>query len=209
MAEGTLSLSEKDKQYQLKMDLMRKDLANMANAIETRIDSKLTTFENGQQIIRSTIETQIDQALKRYSDQIGMLEKKILGQLDDRVLDTKKASQESLGKSLEQAKFDYESLINRLGTQIQDVIARLKQDQQMALVNSKREFEDKIWTFKNEMDDLQKVGKLQGQEDVMKFKEEIRGRLDESELRTHKQFSKLLDETTQAIEDSINTNLIG
>lgn len=43
----------------------------------------------------------------------------------------------------------------------------------------------------------------------MKFKEEIRLRLDESELRTHKQFSKLLDETTQAIEDSINTNLIG
>lgn len=43
----------------------------------------------------------------------------------------------------------------------------------------------------------------------MKFKEEIRTRLDESELRTHKEFSKLLDDTTQAIEDSINTNLIG
>lgn len=54
-----------------------------------------------------------------------------------------------------------------------------------------------------------KTSKLSMQEDVMKFKEEIRTRLDESEIRTHKEFSKLLDDTTQAIEDSINTNLIG
>jgi hypothetical protein len=53
-----------------------------------------------------------------------------------------------------------------------------------------------------------KTSKISMQEDALKFKEEIRQRLDDSELRTHKEFSKLLDDTTQAIEDSINTNLI-
>lgn len=36
----------------------------------------------------------------------------------------------------------------------------------------------------------------------------MRTRIDDSEVRTHKQFSKLLDDTTQAIEDSINANLV-
>lgn len=68
LAEGTLSLSEKDKQYSLKMEMIKKDLATLAQAIETRMDTKLSTIENGQQINKSTIETQMEQALKRYSD---------------------------------------------------------------------------------------------------------------------------------------------
>lgn len=59
------------------------------------------------------------------------------------------------------------------------------------------------------MEDIFKSSKITMQEDQLKFKEEVRQRLDDSELRTHKEFSKLLDDTTQAIEDSINTNLIG
>lgn len=47
LAEGTLSLSEKDKQYGLKMDMFKKDLATLAQAIETRMDTKLSTLENG------------------------------------------------------------------------------------------------------------------------------------------------------------------
>ena len=54
-----------------------------------------------------------------------------------------------------------------------------------------------------------KTSKLSMQEANLKFEEEVRHKLDESELRTHKEFSKLLDDTTQAIEDSINSNLIG
>ena len=68
LAEGTLTLSEKDKQYSLKVDTIKKDLQSLASAIETRIDSKLYSLENGQQVSRSTLEQQVDMALKRYGD---------------------------------------------------------------------------------------------------------------------------------------------
>lgn len=60
LAEGTLSLSDKDKQYTVKMDLMRKELQTLGQAIETKIDSRMTTYENAQQVTRSTIETQLE-----------------------------------------------------------------------------------------------------------------------------------------------------
>ena len=41
-----------------------------------------------------------------------------------------------------------------------------------------------------------KNSKLQVQEANLKFEEEKRSKLDDSELRTHKEFSKLLDDTT-------------
>jgi hypothetical protein len=47
LAEGTLSLSEKDKQYQVKMEMMRKELTTIGQSIEARMDTKLTTYENG------------------------------------------------------------------------------------------------------------------------------------------------------------------
>lgn len=47
LAEGTLSLSEKDKQYQLKMEMMRKELTTIGQSIEARMDTKLTTYESG------------------------------------------------------------------------------------------------------------------------------------------------------------------
>ena len=68
LAEGTISLSDKDKQYQVKMDMLRKELQNIGTSIEARIDSKLTTYENGEQLARSTIETQLDQVMRRYGD---------------------------------------------------------------------------------------------------------------------------------------------
>jgi hypothetical protein len=40
-------LSEKDKQYQLKMDMMRKELTTIGQSIEARMDTKLTTYESG------------------------------------------------------------------------------------------------------------------------------------------------------------------
>jgi hypothetical protein len=50
------------------MDMMRKELQNLGQAIETRIDSKLSTYENGHQITKTTIETQLEQSMKRYND---------------------------------------------------------------------------------------------------------------------------------------------
>lgn len=56
LAEGTLSLSEKEKQFSLKVEIMRKDLQNMANSLETRLETKLSSVENGQKVNVSTIE---------------------------------------------------------------------------------------------------------------------------------------------------------
>lgn len=118
LAEGTLSLSEKDKQYQVKMDMMRKELQSMGAAIETRIDTKLTTYENGQQINKTTIETQMEQAMKRYTEQLNLMEKRQANLVEDKASETKKVTQEVLSKSLEAVKFDYETIINRLGAQV-------------------------------------------------------------------------------------------
>ena len=60
LAEGTLNLSEKDKQYQLKMDMMRKELTTIGQSIETRMDTKLTTYESGLAMNKSTLDTQME-----------------------------------------------------------------------------------------------------------------------------------------------------
>ena len=57
LAEGTLSLSEKDEQYQVKMEMMRKELQTIGQSIEVRMDTKLSTYENGASINKTTIET--------------------------------------------------------------------------------------------------------------------------------------------------------
>ena len=53
-----------------------------------------------------------------------------------------------------------------------------------------------------------KSSKAATAEELLRLREDMRTRIDDSEVRTHKQFSKLLDDTTQAIEDSINANLV-
>eukprot|EP00347_Sterkiella_histriomuscorum_P008751 403343892 len=209
LAEGTLSLSEKEKQFALKVEIMRKDLSNMANSIETRLDTKLSSVETGQKVSASTIENQVESGFKRFNDQLTILEKRMLTQMDEKVFDSRKQNADSFTKNLDTMKFDYESLINRLGSQIQELISRLKQETTNNIANVKRESEDKVWQLRTDTEDMLKTSKISIQEDSLKFKEEVRQRLDDSELRTHKEFSKLLDDTTQAIEDSINTNLIG
>ena len=66
LAEGTLSISEKDKQYQVKMDMMRKELTNIGLSIETRMDTKLTTYESGLAMNKNTLDTQMESYMKRY-----------------------------------------------------------------------------------------------------------------------------------------------
>ena len=68
LAEGTLSLSEKEKQFSLKVEIMRKDLQNMANSLETRLETKLSSVENGQKVNVSTIEQQVESGFKRFND---------------------------------------------------------------------------------------------------------------------------------------------
>ena len=136
------------------------------------------------------------------------MEKRLANLVDDKATETKRVTQEVLTKSLEAVKYDYETIINRLGQQVQELITRVKQEQTSALTSTKREFEDSIWTFKNEVDDMLKSTKAATAEELLRLREDMRTRIDDSEMRTHKQFSKLLDDTTQAIEDSINANLV-
>jgi hypothetical protein len=79
----------------------------------------------------------------------------------------------------------------------------------ISATNSKRETDDRIWKFKTENEEMLKMFKMNITEDNLKFKEEQLQRLEDTDLKIHKEFSKLLDDTTQAIEDSINGNLIG
>lgn len=139
---------------------------------------------------------------------MGLVEKRLQNSIDEKTLDIKRLTQDVVTKSLEAVKYDYEQLINKLGASLQDLLTKLKQEQTTALTQTKREFEDSIWTFKNEVDDMLKSAKASTAEELLRLREDTRIRLDESEVRTHKQFSKLLDDTTQAIEDSINNNLV-
>jgi ElaB/YqjD/DUF883 family membrane-anchored ribosome-binding protein len=138
----------------------------------------------------------MDQAMRRYGDQISLMEKRLANLVDDKSTETKKVTQEVLTKSLEAVKYDYETIINRLGQQVQELISRVKQEQTTALTSTKREFEDSIWTFKNEVDDMLKSSKAATAEELLRLREDMRTRIDDSEVRTHKQFSKLLDDTT-------------
>lgn len=77
------------------------------------------------------------------------MEKRLQAYVEDKVSETKRVTQEVLSKSLEAVKYDYETIINRLGAQMQELISRVKQEGASALGNAKREFEDNIWTHKN------------------------------------------------------------
>lgn len=46
--------------------------------------------------------------------------------VDDKASETKKVTQEVLTKSLEAVKYDYETIINRLGQQVQELVTRVK-----------------------------------------------------------------------------------
>ena len=126
LAEGTLSLSEKDKQYQVKMEMMRKELQTIGQSIEARMDTKLSTYENGASMNKTTIETQMEHSMKRYNEQMNLMEKRLANLVEDKGTETKRVTQEVLTKSLEAVKYDYETIINRLGQQIQEIITRVK-----------------------------------------------------------------------------------
>jgi hypothetical protein len=67
-------------------------------------------------VTRATIETQLEQAMKRYAEQQGLMEKRLQAYVEDKASDVKRVTQEVLSKSLEAVKYDYETIINRLGT---------------------------------------------------------------------------------------------
>ena len=53
--------------------------------------------------------------MKRYTEQLNLMEKRQANLVEDKASETKKVTQEVLSKSLEAVKFDYETIINRLG----------------------------------------------------------------------------------------------
>jgi DNA-binding ferritin-like protein len=94
--------------------------------------------------------------------------------VEDKAAETKRVTQEVLSKSLEAVKYDYETLLNRLGAQMQELVTRVKQEGATALTAAKREFEDNIWTHKNQTDDIFKSSKAAHSEEVLRLREETR-----------------------------------
>ena len=117
LAEGTLSLSEKDKQYQMKMDLMKKDLQNFAQAVEARMDSRFGAIDNNMQMNKTATESQVDIALKKYGEHIALMEKKIVNSTDDKVAENRHAMEIQIAKNIDVIKNDYEALMNKVGGQ--------------------------------------------------------------------------------------------
>lgn len=68
LAEGTLSLSEKEKGYNLKIDLLKKEVSNLGSSIETKLESRLSSMESGHKVSASTIENQMETSFKRFND---------------------------------------------------------------------------------------------------------------------------------------------
>ncbi len=64
----------------------------MGQSIEARLDTKLTTYENGASINKTTIETQMEQAMKRYSETMNLMEKRMANLVDDKSTETKKVT---------------------------------------------------------------------------------------------------------------------
>ena len=146
----------------------------MANSLETRLETKLSSVENGQKVNVSTIEQQVESGFKRFNDQLSILEKRLLTQMDEKVFESRKVNADTFQKSLDSIKYDYETLINRMGSQIQELVARLKQETQTSVASVKRENEDKVWQVRTEIEDMFKSSKISMQEDQLKFKEEVR-----------------------------------
>ena len=46
--------------------------------------------------------------------------------MDEKVFESKKSNTDQFQKSLDSLKYDYETLINRLGSQIQELVSRVK-----------------------------------------------------------------------------------
>lgn len=95
-----------------------------------------------------------------------------------------------------------------MGQTTQDALVRLKQEFNNNLQSSKKEQEEKVRSSKNEIEEIIRHFRTSNNDEFLQMKEDLGLKLQESETRTHRELSKLLDDTTQAIEDSINGNLV-
>ena len=56
--------------------------------------------------------------MRRYGDQVSLMEKRLANLVEDKATETKKVTQEVLTKSLEAEKYNYNTIIKRLGQQV-------------------------------------------------------------------------------------------
>ena len=140
---------------------------------------------------------------------MGLLERKVAGMLEERITDSKRGTEAAVKQALEQVKQNYEEELARIHSHFQDAVSRVKQDSQVTVGAGKRELEERTFMFKTDVDNMVKSFRMQQGDELVAFRDEVVQKVAESELRAHRQFAKLLDETTQVIEDSINHNLVG
>jgi len=115
---------------------------------------------------------------------------------------------ENVKSNLQMHKKDYEGMLKRLGVNIQDALLKIKDDQQFEYRDLVQKVENKF--NKNILavtEDVNAFGnKWDGE--LQRFQVLMNKKLDDNESDAHKEFAKLLDESMQAIEDSLNNNVI-
>ena len=83
-------------------------------------------------------------------------------------------------------------------------MTRLKNDFYGNLNSYKKDSEEKVYSLKQDFDEVNKIMRTNYVDEFQKLKDEMRNRLDSTEVKLQKDFTKVIDDTTQAIEDSIN-----
>ena len=99
-------------------------------------------------------------------------------------------------------------MLKRLGVNIQDALLKIKDDQQFEYRDLVQKLENKF--NKNILavtEDVNAFGNKWDSE-LQRFQVLMNKKLDDNESDAHKEFAKLLDESMQAIEDSLNNNVI-
>lgn len=115
---------------------------------------------------------------------------------------------ENVQQNLQLAKKEYETIVKRLGMNIQAALAQIKEELQTEYKELAELMESRFnKNISAVTEDVNEFGNKWDSE-LQRFQILMNKKLDDHETLAHKQFAKLLDDSMAAIEDSLNNNVI-
>lgn len=161
------------------------------------------------------------QKLLQLESQLSNLALKVDTQLVQQINDSKvkaliideinahaKIVSENMKQNLAIQKKDYEGMLKRLGINIQEALMKIRDEMQNEYRDLIAQLEDKMnKNVKIITEDVNEFGSKWDNE-LQRFQVLMNKKIEENESTAHKEFAKLLDESMQAIEDSLNNNVI-
>jgi len=208
LQDGNLTSTEKERQIQSRVENMKKDVQSMIQSLEGRLENRFANIERGELQGQSNINDKIVNTEKKIVEAIAQIEKKIYTVTDEKAADTRRKFNESLSKAVESVRQDYQQLVNKVQAQISELESLGSTTDLDTMRQNYREMETRVWNIKHDVDDNLKSTKLSIMEDLKATQATVFNAITESETKTQKDFSKLLNENTEAIEHSVNNNLI-